>query len=252
MTVDRVFGEILYVLANCIADSILLHRCFVIWKSMKRLSIIPLFLATNGTVAQLFSHIETNTLTALGLVRHSMYSAAIGMKQYEKTLPLTLIIAGYNIANAINTAILTLVIACRIWWMMRDARNFMGQEVERTYKRIILILAESGFLHSASIIANESVIQSPRSLGFGLDLNATVSLMVGIAPTLIILRTSLGLTKSAVPNSRMLSTLRFGDPPAATNGQNSEVRSIDLEQGSANGSEKSEAQKIERSDASNA
>uniref|UniRef100_A0A0W0FNC2 Uncharacterized protein n=1 Tax=Moniliophthora roreri TaxID=221103 RepID=A0A0W0FNC2_MONRR len=77
-----------------------------------------------------------------------------------------------------------------------------------------------------------------------------IVLMVGIAPTLIILRSSLGLTESAVPDSQMISTLRFGEPPAAIEtGPNSEVRSVDLQQGNANDeSSDLEALKIKHSD----
>ncbi|EEB89328.1 hypothetical protein MPER_12583 [Moniliophthora perniciosa FA553] len=237
--VPDAFSLIFYVLANCIADGILLYRCFVIWESRKRVIIVPLLvmLATN----------------AFGLAENLVYLVAAGTGQDKLLVQTTNLSFAYGIANAVNTPLLTIMIAGRIWWMTWDTREFMGQKIEQTYKRIILVLIESGFLYSASIIAKFSVIQSLSSLGFGLDLNGVTSLMVGIAPTLIILRTSLGLTESAVPDARMISTLRFGERAATgTNGgQDSVVHGVDLEQGTV-GTSDDETQKIERSDASSA
>ncbi|ESK91991.1 hypothetical protein Moror_10357 [Moniliophthora roreri MCA 2997] len=234
----EIFAKMFYFFANCIADGILLYRCFIVWESGKGVIIVLLLviLATN----------------AFGLIGRILYLVAVGMGQDELFSLSADLNIGYTIANAVNTPLLTVMIASRIWWVTRDARKFLGQEIERTYKRIILVLIESGFIYSASLIANVSVVQSASSLDFGLDLNGVTYLMVGIAPTLIILRTSLGLTKSAVPDARMISTLRFGDPPAAAtnDGQNSAVHGVDLEQGTISTSNDREAPKIERSDTS--
>uniref|UniRef100_A0A0W0FVA9 Uncharacterized protein n=1 Tax=Moniliophthora roreri TaxID=221103 RepID=A0A0W0FVA9_MONRR len=234
-----IFSGMFYVFANCIADGILLYRCFAVWESAKGVIIVLLLvlLATN----------------AMGLIGHIVIYVALGIDQDELYSGINDALTGYNVANAVNTLILTLIIAGRIWWMTRDARKFLGQEIGRTYRRIIIILIESGFIYSASLIVTEALIQSGSNLGFGLSLNPVIHVMVGIAPTLIILHTSLGLTESAIPDSRMISTLRFGDSPAAAttnSGQNSAVHGVDLEQGTTSTSDDQEAPKIERSDTS--
>ncbi|EEB88944.1 hypothetical protein MPER_13020 [Moniliophthora perniciosa FA553] len=148
----------------------------------------------------------------------------------------------YLITNAVNNFLLTLIIAGRIWWLSREPRKLMGHEVDGRYKNVVAMVVESGFLYSASLVVEVSATQSFSNLGFGLDLSPVTALMVGIAPTLIILRSSLGLSESAVPNSRMLSTLRFGEPPAAVEaGQHSEVRTVNLQQGSVGSSGNLEA-----------
>ncbi|ESK91989.1 hypothetical protein Moror_10355 [Moniliophthora roreri MCA 2997] len=237
--VPDIFSGMFYVFANCIADGILLYRCFAVWESAKGVIIVLLLvlLATN----------------AMGLIGHIIIYVALGIDQDELYSGINDALTGYNVANAVNTLILTLIIAGRIWWMTRDARKFLGQEIGRTYRRIIIILIESGFIYSASLIVTEALIQSGSNLGFGLSLNPVIHVMVGIAPTLIILHTSLGLTESAIPDSRMISTLRFGDSPAAAttnSGQNSAVHGVDLEQGTTSTSDAQEAPKIERSDTS--
>ncbi|KAI3608206.1 hypothetical protein WG66_006502 [Moniliophthora roreri] len=253
----QVLVGIFRLLANCIADAILLYRWFVVWEPMKSgfIFLVLALLATNGKFASciLFLCLETSTSIAFGLVGYIISYAALGMGRLELFSRANNALAGFGIANAINTLILTLMIASRIWWRTRNARKFLGQETERTYKRIILVIIESGFVYSLSIIANVSVMQSSSSLGFDLDLTGVVVLMVGIAPTLVTLRTSLGLTESAVPDIQIISTLRFGESPATTSindSQNLEVHSVDLEQGSTDASENLEPPKIERSDAS--
>ncbi|ESK83526.1 hypothetical protein Moror_4857 [Moniliophthora roreri MCA 2997] len=160
----QVLVGIFRLLANCIADAILLYRCFVVWEPMK-----------SGFIFLVLALLATN---AFGLVGYIISYAALGMGRLELFSRANNALAGFGIANAINTLILTLMIASRIWWRTRNARKFLGQETERTYKRIILVIIESGFVYSLSIIANVSVMQSSSSLGFDLDLTGVVVLMV--------------------------------------------------------------------------
>ncbi|ESK83674.1 hypothetical protein Moror_2153 [Moniliophthora roreri MCA 2997] len=212
---------ILYALASCIADMILLYRLFVLWDSVRPIIFIVAMLVLFLT-------------NAVGFVGGGAD-----------------IITGYFIANAINTFLLTFIIAGRIWWLSREPRRLMGREVDRRYNRIIAMVVESGLLYSASVVVHVSTRQSLSTLGFPLNLSGLVYLMVGIAPTLIILRTSLGLTESAIPDSRMISTLRFGEPPAATEaGQSSDLRTVGFQQGPLGGSDDLEAHKVERSEMS--
>uniref|UniRef100_A0A0W0FTM8 Uncharacterized protein n=1 Tax=Moniliophthora roreri TaxID=221103 RepID=A0A0W0FTM8_MONRR len=230
---------ILYALASCIADMILPYRLFVLWDSVRPIIFIVAMLVLFLT-------------NAVGFVGGVTYAVGCFPNQ-----PLSVfikgadIITGYFIANAINTFLLTFIIAGRIWWLSREPRRLMGREVDRRYNRIIAMVVESGLLYSASVVVHVSTRQSLSTLGFPLNLSGLVYLMVGIAPTLIILRTSLGLTESAIPDSRMISTLRFGEPPAATEaGQSSDLRTVGFQQGPLGGSDDLEAHKVERSEMS--
>uniref|UniRef100_A0A0W0FWS9 Uncharacterized protein n=1 Tax=Moniliophthora roreri TaxID=221103 RepID=A0A0W0FWS9_MONRR len=154
-----------------------------------------------------------------------------------------------NILYILANFLLTLMIAGRIWWISRDTRSSLGSEVGRKYKRAMAMVIESGLLYSASLVIHVAVTLSWNSIGFGLDTFPTIALMVGIAPTLIFLRTSLGLTASAVPDVR-ISTLRFGEQPTTTTTtpcENSEVQTMDLQQGSMEDGGDLEAHEIERS-----
>ncbi|ESK90177.1 hypothetical protein Moror_7766 [Moniliophthora roreri MCA 2997] len=232
------FSNILYILANCISDTILV-----------------------GTIIHLSSSkFRTKTPTALSVLHsmgihdtHSCSVAIVGALLYNSTrwsilLRADKILTGYYIANAINSFLLTLMIAGRIWWISRDTRSSLGSEVGRKYKRAMamhriwaVVLCKPRYV---------AVTLSWNSIGFGLDTFPTIALMVGIAPTLIFLRTSLGLTASAVPDVR-ISTLRFGEQPTTTTTttpcENSEVQTMDLQQGSMEDGGDLEAHEIERS-----
>ncbi|ESK90154.1 hypothetical protein Moror_7776 [Moniliophthora roreri MCA 2997] len=196
---------VFYVLANCIADAILLYRCFVIWGPMtrNRIFVFPL-------MALVFL---TNAIGLIGFILGSITTVArLGGD----------ITTGYFIANAVNTFLLTPTVAGRIWWLSREPRRIMGTQIERKYDRIIGMVVESGLLYSASLIIYVVIRQN-----HGPELFPLVGLMVGIAPTLIILGSSLGLFKSAVPGSRiMISTLRFAEPLAG--GDSSEALNANL------------------------
>ncbi|KAI3608908.1 hypothetical protein WG66_011030 [Moniliophthora roreri] len=231
---DKALGlvfYILYILANCIADMILLYRCFVLWNSMRPIFIVALVILFLTNVTGFIRVVLLHTLPAVHLQTLSMIHLA------------------YFIANAINTTLLTLATAGQIWWSSREARRLLGHEVDRRYKRVVAMVIESGFLYTASLVAEVSVSQSASSLGFELELFPLVALMAGIAPTLIILRSSLGSSESAVPDSRIISSLRFGGPPPVEASQGSEVCTVDIQFDPVNEGGDLEAPKIERDDA---
>ncbi|KAK7029562.1 hypothetical protein VNI00_014439 [Paramarasmius palmivorus] len=112
--------------------------------------------------------------------------------------------------------------------------------------RDLMVRIESGFLYSATLFANIGIIESSSELGFGLNLNPFSGLMVGIAPTLIFLRASLASNENVVPDSQMLSTLRFGEPPATVTSESFGVNNVALREGSSDENVDVEAQKVER------
>ncbi|ESK81852.1 hypothetical protein Moror_9629 [Moniliophthora roreri MCA 2997] len=213
----EVVSAALYILANCVADTLLLYRCFILWEdSSKRIFI----------VASVVS-ILTN---ATGFVALVVYSIGVFRAKKHLTVNGSYIGSVYVIINAINTLTLSIIIVGRIWWSSREPREIMGRGVNRRYRQAIAMIVESGFLYSATLIVDVAFKQSVSTLGFGLDLFPLVALMVGIAPTLIILRSSLGLSRSGIPDSRIFSALRFGEQLSTDEaGQNPEVRAVDLQ-----------------------
>ncbi|EEB88945.1 hypothetical protein MPER_13021 [Moniliophthora perniciosa FA553] len=210
-------SAILYVLANCITDMILvgtvtallrstshwtaqLYRCFVLWDSRRRFHIVAILVI-------LFL---TNVVGFIGAMMRGIGDAT---NQPTKS--------SADIHHR------------RIWWLSHEPREIMGGEIHQKYRQVITMIIESGFLYSAILVVHVAIKESLSSLGFGLDLFPLVALMVGIAPTLIILRSSLGLSESAIPDSRIFATLRFGEQVSTEEtAQNDGEHTINLQSGS--------------------
>ncbi|KIK50665.1 hypothetical protein GYMLUDRAFT_252765 [Collybiopsis luxurians FD-317 M1] len=101
---------------------------------------------------------------------------------------------GFYYANAALNLLFTLMIAGRIWWVaVRTSKSF-GRDgiINKEYKHIIAILLECGIIYPITLIAQAATQGNLSKIVIPVNLSATVILVSGIAPTLIILRTCLG------------------------------------------------------------
>ncbi|KAJ6556018.1 hypothetical protein B0H19DRAFT_1235382 [Mycena capillaripes] len=85
--------------------------------------------------------------------------------------------------------------AGRIWWISHHSRAYLAAAAQQRYASTIALVVESGMLYSATILAFLIVISFP-SLSSTLEepLLQIVTQVMGIAPTLIIVRVGMGLT----------------------------------------------------------
>ncbi|KAL0061355.1 hypothetical protein AAF712_011813 [Marasmius tenuissimus] len=167
------------------AEMMVIHRCYTIWNSMKRVG-ISLFV---------FSIL----LNGAGLTAASMN--IIGGFNFEKTRgsnirgvsgPIRTI---YFFTNVTFNGCLTIMTAGRIWYLSRKARHFVGPEVNRRYRRIIAIVLESGPIYPIAQIVEtiQGLRYHPESDGYlPIDVEVLAALAAGIAPTLIIARAATG------------------------------------------------------------
>ncbi|KAF9255176.1 hypothetical protein L218DRAFT_1081974 [Marasmius fiardii PR-910] len=184
-------------LMNAIADSMLIHRCYIIWQSR----IIMYLLASIAIILNGISF-------GCGIV------GTLG-----KTIPdFQLFTTGSNIDNVtgIGTAVFQVLLALltggRIWWISREARRLMGQLTEARYKSIVVIIIESGVLYATCLVAAlilELVVDHNAQGLVPFDLGPIVTLMSGLAPTLIIVRVAYGKSVDSV--QQMVSTLQFAN-----------------------------------------
>ncbi|KAF8179081.1 hypothetical protein K438DRAFT_1529181, partial [Mycena galopus ATCC 62051] len=85
--------------------------------------------------------------------------------------------------------------AGRIWWISRQSRAYLGAAAQRRYVSSIAVLVESGMVYSATILAYLIVISYPSLANtLGEPILQIVSQVMGIAPTLIIVRVGLGVS----------------------------------------------------------
>ncbi|KAF8179102.1 hypothetical protein K438DRAFT_1517737, partial [Mycena galopus ATCC 62051] len=85
--------------------------------------------------------------------------------------------------------------AGRIWWISRQSRAYLGAAAQRRYVSSIAVLVESGMVYSATILAYLIVISYPNLANtLGEPILQILSQVMGIAPTLIIVRVGLGMS----------------------------------------------------------
>ncbi|KAF8811106.1 hypothetical protein BYT27DRAFT_7134085 [Phlegmacium glaucopus] len=148
-----------YVTNNVIADSLILYRCYVVWRYKKILIIIP-------CIALLFS-------TMCGYLFVISRSDDI-----NDLLPVYL-----WLVFALNAS-LTILTAGKIIWNARQIRSILGSEMAGRYYSYSAVIIESGAILSMYILLDLLV---PTVV-----LDAGLIQVVGIVPTLIIIRVGLG------------------------------------------------------------
>ncbi|KAF9265721.1 hypothetical protein L218DRAFT_924262 [Marasmius fiardii PR-910] len=172
-------GIILPILANIAADSILIHRCYVVWGSTRRI-LLPLVLASfavnvtssTGAIMFIIGIRDTRISSNIALVKTGGNIQAVGM-----------------ILSASFNSILTLLTAGRVWRITRTLRSSSTYNLT-TMNRIIL---ESGMLYPLAMIIHLSITNAFPQYHTPFDTLPLVVLAAGIAPTLIIVRIRLGI-----------------------------------------------------------
>ncbi|THV00896.1 hypothetical protein K435DRAFT_776269 [Dendrothele bispora CBS 962.96] len=202
-----------FVVANCIADSILIHRCYIVWGSKKLVVALPILVS-----------IATNSF---GIVAAGMRTKGASDTNIEANFHLLLRAVDYNLKflyiNAVVNFGLTLMIAGRIWWVCRQTRALMdsqcGHIIGRKYNAIIATLFECGIIYPISLIAQAAIQGNVSELSIPVTLTPATIQLAGIAPTLILVRTCLGwsITEEVVKSQNMTSTIQYGTQGGSKN-----------------------------------
>ncbi|ESK89760.1 hypothetical protein Moror_16843 [Moniliophthora roreri MCA 2997] len=203
-TTGMALTNICAVLLNAVADYILIHRCYVIWGSRKRI-LIPLTTAS----------ITTNVL---GIVGASMMVAGIRNTEVENNEKLSILgnlLIGIQLLMSIivNMSITTLT-AGRIWWIQR-----VTHAGEAIYKSISRIIIESGLIYPICTLVHVIMIQIVSFRNIPFEFSCVSYLTAGIAPTLITVRAQLGKTvESVVCDAPVVSEINFSSCPPPSDG----------------------------------
>ncbi|KAE9390495.1 hypothetical protein BT96DRAFT_1002243 [Gymnopus androsaceus JB14] len=193
----------IYVAANIIADSLLvsvfslenyaklydrydfiqLYRCYIVWGSSRLVIAGPMFISVVNTVMALISAIlekkgSGRLLSAKGVTENSTYEAAATLE------------FAFLCVNLLTNLILTGLIAGRIWWISHTMNRLLNSgSNDKRINGISAIVLESGLLYPVTLIiciilAHVDSVQSQPLL----------TMVVGIAPTLIMVRVDLGIS----------------------------------------------------------
>ncbi|KAJ7202859.1 hypothetical protein GGX14DRAFT_399228 [Mycena pura] len=180
-----------WVLANTIADGILIYRCYVIWGFDWRPILFPV-LSYTSTVAG-------GVIELLPLSGSSKRAA---------------LIVGYGgvfFTNVLASSLAVFATAGRIWWISRRIAALLDRSPRQSYHNLTAIILESGMVYPALLIITILMFLIPST---------PTTAVLGIAPTLIIVRVGLGVSTDNVQTSVTLGsgggsgsgsdTLKFG------------------------------------------
>ncbi|KAJ7770336.1 hypothetical protein B0H14DRAFT_349761 [Mycena olivaceomarginata] len=166
-------NSVVYVVNNFIADGLVIYRCYVVWNNNILVTILPTLMLIAATVLGIIVSLDLN------LTAYPFFALSLA-----------------------TNVLVTILTAGRIWWICRRSRGAYSKTAEqRRYVSAVAILVESGMLYSATVLTYLIVVSIPRvSILEEPILQALIQIM-GIAPTLIIVRAGMNLKGEEMPIS---------------------------------------------------
>ncbi|THU89568.1 hypothetical protein K435DRAFT_969017 [Dendrothele bispora CBS 962.96] len=195
-----------YMLANVCADLIMLQRCYVIWGANIYIIVIPF----------------------IGLCIN--FAFGVSVLAYKSTY-----LVVFFIMTLVENIILTSLTAGKIFWINHEAGIILGSAVQTRYRMIAAMIMESSILYSTAIIAGVVSIYARNVLASEIAVNSQTQL-VGIAPTLLVVRVGLGIdVKDVIGSVKVISmaqsqthTLGEEDIPLSMSDSDPDVESGEL------------------------
>jgi hypothetical protein len=177
------------VAVNCLADAVLIHRIYLVWGSRRWTLALPI--------------LTSMAINAVGLAGTIMRTKGASNSGIESNFNLEAkginFLLGFYYANAVVNFIFTMLIAGRIWWIGHTEQS-QNRLTNGKYKSTVAIILECGVLYPISLVAHAAIEGNVDKIAIPVNLTPTVILLAGVAPTVIILRSCLGLniTREAV------------------------------------------------------
>jgi len=163
----------IYVTSNVIADAIFIFRCYAIWNFRWGIVLLPTTMTIIGASSGYFNVALIPTATGEAVF---LFGVSISL-------------------SILTTFILMGLSAGRIWWLAGGARKLIGPKAVNKYTTISSMILESGALYCVGGIA--FVIIAGYEANGLIQFNTTTSgailgQLVGIAPTILVVRVGLG------------------------------------------------------------
>ncbi|ESK82051.1 hypothetical protein Moror_13425 [Moniliophthora roreri MCA 2997] len=169
------------VFLNIAADYLLIHRCYLIWSSKKRVT-LPLVVAS----------VLTNVVGLTGAIMVTVYNDA-RVQSNEALFDLGDTMNGaYRTASTVVNSVITLLTAGRIWWIHWQVRAHGVYTTDTLIQSVYRMILESGSLYPMLSIINLIVVNSTTFDEAPFDCYPLATLSAAIAPTLIMVRAKLG------------------------------------------------------------
>ncbi|KAJ7585301.1 hypothetical protein C8J56DRAFT_950323 [Mycena floridula] len=160
--------KVLFFITNLLTDAIVINRCYVIWGMRKHIIIVP----------------------ALGYIcMIILFFVQIALKTFS-------FILAFMVVGFLTALVSVCLTAGRIWWIHK-ARSALGDRTGNWFKTTTAVILDSGLLYPIAIIGGLLTLITGGSVATWIFV-AIMYQAVGIAPTLMILRISLGVNHDSV------------------------------------------------------
>ncbi|KAL0570374.1 hypothetical protein V5O48_011589 [Marasmius crinis-equi] len=199
--------------ANLAAETMLIHRCYLVWGNNRKVG-IPLYAASIlGSVLTLVAAI----IMSVGISRdasietNAMFVNVVG-EQVE--------LASLILNTIINTAV-TVLTAGRIWWVERQSRAYGGPFEEDILRYAIRMIIESGIIYPLFMFIHLLIANAGDD---PINFYPSAILAAAIAPSLIIVRAQVSKALDKLRSGKAfggvggggsgaISNIRFGTRP---------------------------------------
>ncbi|KAF5343862.1 hypothetical protein D9758_015889 [Tetrapyrgos nigripes] len=189
----QMIAEMGFILANFLSDCVLMRRCYIVWNSRFKVILFPMVLSV----------IVNSVIILMVVLFADDPSHGTTQKKFNVANRIMQVFFGINV---IPNLLLTLLIAGRVWWIMRELEKIshdvssegVGQIKKRYWTTLVLIL-ESGLLYPAALITFLVILHAGSVAP---SLYPVVSTIAGLAPTLIIVRVQLGVSVDSLNDIR--------------------------------------------------
>jgi len=175
-------ANIIYGVTNIIADGLVIYRCYIVWDRNIRVVILPLLMLAVTSVFAVDLKLPANPYFSLSLATNMVVAA---------------------------------LTAGRIWWICRQCRLYskfkLTSAAQKRCASAISIIVESGVLYCATVLAylilgaipSVSIAQEP--------IFEMLTQVMGIAPTLIIVRVGLGVNTPTLESTVQMQDISVVD-----------------------------------------
>ncbi|KAF9258546.1 hypothetical protein L218DRAFT_948317 [Marasmius fiardii PR-910] len=177
-------------LVDLTAFIILAYRCFNIWNRRYLVLLVPVATFVGETASYYY-----------GLPKYLkvQFGSSQGRDFVTQSLPIT---TATLVLAAVANALLTFLIAGRMWWLKKRLRNLVhgevGASLTQKYDSIIAITVESGMIIPTALFIYTFFEIQDATAGKHGDVLAVISTMlpqiIVLAPMIIMVRVGLGLT----------------------------------------------------------
>jgi len=184
--------ELLFYVQGFIADVLFVWRLYIIWSRSVRIVILPLvaLAAYNAFMVAIFFQMVQS-----------------GLKPQDETSAPKLAYVCTGLAFFVNVYTTFLIIG-RLWWTGRQVQRFGNGTEKNWYVKVIRAIVESGLPCTATILAF-IIVPATSPLGAEVILIYMGPMLIGIAPTLLVLQLHITRLRRNQSSERTVTTIRF-------------------------------------------